>query len=417
MNDTTTLADEWFYKDNTSGHEQGPFTAEQMQGWSRAGFFPPKTPVKQTQSGAWQPISQVDWTSVLENNSGKKKKRSKKKKRKQDDDTGVGDADVQARIAALREQHQQTSIDDRIAALRAQDNDESEVIESSVDDRIAALREQEEEVSVDDRIAALRAQDDNRGEASEPSVDDRIAALRKAQEESVDDRIAALRDDENEGEEQDSVDARIAALKAENATVGNEAQEEGDSSAQDRIDALRNEGLVEQQVPSVFEATNNDNEVPSYPLDLADQNGAPEEPPTYYPLPDDLEEGEGGAVAPYPNDLDYPVNNAYPVDDGEETSAYPYVVAPYPAEDVPAYPVDEPDAAEPPKKVFKGDKALIGLVPTNLRKRHANTKPPKTKPKAKPAPPSTVAGEASTTEKKSIADDYESFMKEIGDLK
>ena len=161
------------------------------------------------------------------------------------------------------------------------------------------------------------------------------------------------------------------------------------------------------------QAAHQNDEMPSYPVHMAaaqDDTAAQEPPPAYYPLPEDMEGDE--AVAPYPSDMEYPVDDAYPVDDGDE-SAYP-VVAPYPNEDD-AYPLND-STPEPPKKVYKADKEVVGLVPTNLQRRRA-TKPAKAKSKAKAAPAPSYQDTSAKSNSKSVADDYDDFMKEINDLK
>ena len=50
----------WYYKDNTSGSLQGPFSAEQMLGWKS--FFTSDTPVRFGHEGDFVELSQVDFS-------------------------------------------------------------------------------------------------------------------------------------------------------------------------------------------------------------------------------------------------------------------------------------------------------------------------------------------------------------------
>ena len=365
--------DLWWYRDNTSHQLQGPFTSVQMQAWNQAGFFPPTTPVKRGgDSQEFVAICQIDWNVQVAKASGMNHGKKKKKHKHKEDSSSADE-----RIAALRDQQSnETSVDDRIAAIRAQENVVTE--ESGV----VNVQEMEatEESSVNDRIAALRAQTSET--LDEIGVEERITALR--------------REHEQQQEEEDSVDARIAALKAEQKDKDTE-RADVDSSVQDRINALRNDLFFQQEGANasgtVDEPTEDGQyeEIPSYPVDLNVQDvvQGDNEPPPYYPLPDDMEDvGGDAAVAPYPSDLDYPVNDAYPVsdpypvDDLDAGASYP-VVAPYPVDEQvdsrASRPVEDMSSA-PAKKVIKADKEVVGLVPTNLQRRRTNKK---SKPAAK----------------------------------
>ena len=410
----------WYYTD-TNDQLQGPFSTAQMHSWHQAGFFPPATPVRKGDTQAFMPISQIDWDSKVAKASGQSIK--KKKEHSAED-----------RIAALRQQKEQPPVHDRIAELRKQrqvesvedgmetwkgesveeritalhrQNEQPQEEDTCIEDRIAALRKQSQDESVEDRIVVLKDESvedriaslhrENEQKQMETSVEDRIAALRKQNQgepESVADRFAALQDD--------TVDDRIAALRRPNE------DEQEESSVEDRIAALknRNEGIETADFA--------ESEEPAYPLALDTNHFAmmDEPPPAYYPLPDDM---EGDAVAPYPTDLDYPANDAYPVGDGE-ISGYPDVVGPYPGDESDATdnPLDHTVQSEPPKKVFKADKDVVGLIPTNLQKRRASKKV-KALPTMTKVRPATT--EPKPTKSKSVADDYDDFMKEISSLR
>ena len=346
--------------------------------------FPPTTPVRKGDAETFVSMSQIDWNAQVAKATGKTSVQKKKKNER--------------------------SVEDRIAALRSQENGKSE--EAAVDDRIASLRaqvvENAAESFVDDRIAVLRAQDVEF--ELDSTVDNKFSALR--------------RENEMQEEENDSVKDRIAALRAER---DNETEQmKADASVQGRINALRDETVAAGAVDGPAEAARNE-EMPPCSANLHANKDAPrneEPPPAYYPLPDDTDEGQG-VVAPYPSDLDYPVCDVYPVDDRDATSPFSYVVAPYPTEEgvtgsAAAYP-DDDAVQEPPTKKFKADKEVIGLVPTNLQKRRANKKTV-----AAPTVPNVwtsnatcqnVKAESKLAKAQSVADDYEDFMKDIGELK
>lgn len=156
-----------------------------------------------------------------------------------------------------------------------------------------------------------------------------------------------------------------------------------------------------------------------------------------YPLPSDDE------AVPYPVDVEYPVDDAYPNtsdaygDGGGEMAA----VAPYPTDTdgEGGFAVGEPGVMPPPKeekKEYTGDRAVVGFVPTNLRvKRRAAAPAKKTTRKKASTTPRTLerqevpttnniaeeseeggGAEASGKGKYSVADDYNKFMEEISQL-
>lgn len=201
---------------------------------------------------------------------------------------------------------------------------------------------------IEDRIAALKGVTNDDQNDAETDIDARIAALRGEAENDVDARIAALRGEtKDENEVENDVDARIAALKGENT---NEVQ---------------------------------DGPPPSYPVD--DEVMPPE---THMAE-------EGDVIAPYPvedegdnygDDVPYPTDVAYPVDDGE--FAYPNTdaaydeagmndeVVPYyfPENDTVTYDESNNNAENAPaKKKYSGDKAVVGFVPSHLRRTKKKT--------------------------------------------
>ena len=58
----------WYYRDNSSGAVQGPFSGQQMMGWRDAGFFPPTTPIRfghGEMNEEFIPLSEIDFTAPV----------------------------------------------------------------------------------------------------------------------------------------------------------------------------------------------------------------------------------------------------------------------------------------------------------------------------------------------------------------
>lgn len=58
----------WYYRDNSSGAVQGPFSGDQMVGWRDAGFFPPTTPIRfghGEMNEEFIPLSDVDFSAPM----------------------------------------------------------------------------------------------------------------------------------------------------------------------------------------------------------------------------------------------------------------------------------------------------------------------------------------------------------------
>ena len=450
----------WHYIDQ-AGVLQGPFSSEQMIGWSQAGFFPGDTMVRNGQQGEFSEMNLVDLSTGRMNEESV----SNHEDVNVDVDVereGIDDQPVESvedRIAALKRSIQESPlnrVEDRIAALKNGMNDQPV---ESVEDRIAALKRGMQESplnSVEDKIAALK-----NGMNDQPveSVEDRIAALKRGMQESpmesVEDRIAALKNNVIE-EPMESVEDRIAALKGK--AVSLQGEDINNATTYVRLDPPnRNENDKGIEVPS-HNLSGNDNQVPEYPVgDEEGNNDALAYPAvTTYPIDDGNEPiayyvgNEGDSAAPYPEVDAYPSdegNNvaAYPVMDEAEQAMYPTDVA-YPAVDddnaypntddaymsnteggevAPYYipPADKDDDNAPPKKaVFKGDKAVVGFVPSNLKvRRTMKTKKPRKRAVAKAKIIATEETKNVTlgTEPvaKAVTDDYEKFMTEINLIK
>ena len=174
---------------------------------------------------------------------------------------------------------------------------------------------------------------------------------------------------------EDGIEARIAALKG-GANQDPPPKTETDDDVHARIAALRDERIANhaddgetaaEQAAPYGELEAYDDEPPAYSLD--GDAAYPADVP--YPVDDDVE---------YPADVPYPVDDAYPGGDeaypdtdgayGQAADDYPSVVAPY-------YTGEEEATGPPPSedsklKEYKGDKAVVGFVPSNLAVKRTN---------------------------------------------
>ena len=220
-------------------------------------------------------------------------------------------------------------------------------------------------------------------------------------DDGIEARIAALKGGVNQEpppktETDDDVDARIAALRGERVA----------SHADD------GETAAEQAAPYGAPEAHGD-EPPAYSLD--DDAAYPADVP--YPVDDDVE---------YPADVPYPVDDAYPGGDeaypdtdgayGQAADDYPSAVAPY-------YTGEEEAAPEDAKlKEYKGDKAVVGFVPSNLAVKRTNKEVGETPRKRRKTAAAAAVPDDEMTSKDdpkstSVAEDYNDFMKEVATLK
>ncbi len=362
----------WYYIDQ-SGICQGPFQSEQMVGWDGAGFFPKETMVRNGEEGEFVEIAMVDLSNgkmlVLNHNDVEQ----------EDDDI---DNSVDVRIAMLKKslaERPVESVEDRIAALK------NDMVEPQVDE------------SVEGRIAALK---NTMTEPPVESVEDRIAALKNTMAEPPSYPVEV--DDVQGVEENNPVYPGVSAYPVD----------ESDNIA---VYPDETDGVKEAPYPvvSTYPVEEGD-DVPSYPMDEDEEIPA-------YPVDDDE-----FADVPYPTDVAYPIDDdggggeyAYPNTDDAYGSAATDEVAPYyiPNENY------ENKAPEPKKAVFKGDKAVVGFVPSNLQvRRNVKTKPVRKKivkanPKFVTVDSKDGSKKASETHSNAITDDYEKFMGEINSLK
>lgn len=132
---TEKIEHEWWYKDDTSGSIQGPYSKAQMVTWVRAGYFPPTTPMRCAVDDPWKPLQHYEHLREALPDSMRPVMQKKERN------------SVQDRIAALKrgtsekeQDSDQDSVQKRIAVLRGEVNSNASSDEDSVQKRIAALR-------------------------------------------------------------------------------------------------------------------------------------------------------------------------------------------------------------------------------------------------------------------------------------
>jgi hypothetical protein len=327
----------WYYRDNTSGAIQGPFSGEQMMGWRD--FFPLFTPVRfgHSASDLFMFLSEIDFMNppvtpvpppppLLENNIAAVP---------YEPVSYDGDERGQCGLKSKPEESQNEG--DFISDIDGNPQPEVEICLPPPSD------DEDDNTNDDD-------DEDNN------SNGDRINP-------EVDLCIPPPSDDETDDENHDY------------------------DNTGDRINEEENQ--FETPYPAVEEST--------FPID---------------------------EVVPYPVDVEYPFDEGYEYPDtgGAHASGEMSAVAPYPiADDVVFGVTDYLDGrmddygvtplTEVKKKEYKGDKEVVGFVPSHLRvKRKNGTK--KTSATSKPKtfqPTQAPAGY-------SVAEDYEKFMDEISEL-
>ena len=229
---------------------------------------------------------------------------------------------------------------------------------------------------------------------------------------------------------EDGIEARIAALK------GSAPPENANEEAPVFTERGENNGEEASPYPDVVAEEGGGGVAPAYgAIEAYDA-----EPPAY-PLDDD----EAGEI-PYPEDVPYPVDDAYPIDDeagaypdtdaayGQAHDGYPAVAPYYTGEEVPAYPLQEGEDVVPPTdaavdakptlKEYKGDAAVVGFVPSNLAVKRTNKEVGETSRKRRKPNGATVTKEdvpedesSAEPQGKSVAENYDDFMKQVAALK
>ena len=367
----------WWYRD-TSHNVQGPFGTEQILDWSRAGYFPPDTPVRQGEKGKWWVLADVDWTT------GERKVVVKNKQ---------GGA-VEDRIAALRKHPTIARHDGNPACaedLREQvlttannhdddDDNESGDDDTSVAARIEALKQSISTRGDVDGGVSERSHDLEQGHSPSTEVndddDDEIAA-----------RIAALRKP-LVNDNQSSVDTHIHALGGMTNPVDT-------LNSVMNVECFKRAGESHNEImPFAYPMLETD-KPPVYPID--DNMLYPSGADLAYPIYDERLDLHGDIPYPmdsYPMDASYPVTGAY----AEESSK------------------DYPDSAYDTTADDKAKTTLLvvpGLIPTHLQKSRKS----RSAAKVMVAKPKLPQEKPTKENSKALADDYDNFMEEIASLK
>ncbi|KAL7437219.1 hypothetical protein ACHAXM_005518 [Skeletonema potamos] len=310
----------WYYRDNSSGSVQGPFSREQMLGWRDAGFFPPTTPIRfghGEMNEEFIALLEVDFTAP----------------------TGQ---------AAPPPPPPPPPFAPELAA----------VAYPSIDD-----------VIVEENTLELQPYDDDDGHKRHISEAELAEPLPSGEEDNGADNYAEV----------------DMCLPPPSDDEGDEIEECIPPPSDDEQDEFGNNGT----------AANGD-EIPSY-YPHGEITNVP------YPVDDDV--------------VDYPdTSYAYPnTDDAYGDMSYDNIpaVAPYPNADDTTEDSETKAGLPPPeeKKKYDGDKAVVGFMPSHLRRKRPA--PKKSAPKVVNATVTTAA----TSSKNSVSDDYDKFMNEITALK
>lgn len=339
----------WYYCDNTSGAIQGPFSGDQMIGW-RA-FFPLFTPVRfgNESDGTFVPLSEIDFMNPPITPVPPPPPASEEEIAAVADqpiyDSNDDDGHRQYRLKSKPEESQ---------ALMLPEVFETEVAESQPEVEMCVPPPSDDE---DDYTSDVDDRDNNtNGNCIDPEVD--LC-------------IPPPSDDEADDEDDDH----------------------------DKVD----DNELEMCVP------------PSIDDDEGDHSEIPYPAVEQYPFPIDEE-------LPYPVDVEYPIDDetyGYPDTGGAFSPGEMSAVAPYPiAGDVVFGVTEDSDGrtedhgvippVEEKKKKYKGDKEVVGFVPSHLRVKRKITK---SKKSSTPTPKTSKP-----TQGYSVAEDYNKFMEEISEL-
>ncbi|KAL9181405.1 hypothetical protein ACHAXT_010210 [Thalassiosira profunda] len=348
----------WFYRDNTSGTIQGPFSGEQMMGWKA--FFPPTTPVRFGEDGAFVPLAEVDFASPPT--------------------PPIPEETAKVADTATEEVANGTSVEDVAESSQAPEKGSGEGMPQPTT---------EEELQ----------QSQSEAETAEPSQADGPEAVAAspplADGAEVEVCLPPPSDDEDNDDNAGSAEAEI-----EECVPPPSDDEEMDGDADGEKDN------IEECLPPPSDDEQED-EVPypavgEYPLPDDDDEPYPQ---MEYPINDDAypEDATGGdmaAVAPYPTEEDmHGVPDYAQEQNAEEGGLMP--------------------PAEAEKKQYDGDKAVVGFMPSHLRVKRSAAKQPKKPVMKQTASPVASEEKVDTADgkAKSVAEDYENFMSEISDLR
>ena len=372
----------WYYRDNTSGAMQGPFSGEQMMGW-RA-FFSATTPVRFGHDGGgdFVALAEVDFVEPPLPPVPVPPPPPPPEPVKPGEATDV------ASYPVVRD-----DIDD------ADDSAENELEQTPEEEAI---------------MPPLTAEDDD----LKPSTSEAdIAEPPPAHDEDaeVEMCLPPPSDDEDIGEESGNgpeVEMCLPPPSDDENDADGVPEEEmclpPPSDDEDEVGEASYPAVGEYHIPDDEDAVPYPADV-EYPVD--DDYPDMEYPDTSYAYGDAT---EIAAVAPYPtDDVDFGVTSDAVTEDQQQSGGMQEVMHAMP-------PVEEKK-----KKEYAGDKAVVGFMPSHLRvKRTVAAKPTKKKKTAMAkqsllltSDSAPVEDGAKKQEKYSVADDYNKFMEEISELK
>jgi len=361
----------WYYRDNTSGAVQGPFSGEQMMGWRP--FFPMTTPVRFDQGGAFVALAEVDFVSPP---------------------VPVPPPPPPP---------------DVMMAMPAYSVDNDASVENGVDTTLP-----ESEVI----MPPLTAEDDELKKPTNSEAESAEPLSRDGVDGPEGEMCFPPPSDDEGGDEdndvgEDAEGPEVDACLPPPSDADFDGENDGDGGGEEVGMCL--------PPPSDDEQEEDQSEVP-YPV--VGEYPVPSEDAVPYPV--DMEYPVDDDMYAYPNTSDAYDDNG----PGEIMAA----VAPYPNTDDVAFGAtnDEQQSdgqgAMPPieakKKEFEGDKAVVGFVPSHLRVKRGVVAKKSTKKKPvtlKQAPPqgndTEIKGGYMQAGRYSVADDYNKFMEEISELK
>jgi len=400
----------WFYRDNTSGAIQGPFSGEQMMGW-RA-FFPATTPV---QFGLDRDAEFVALSEVGFKKSPVPPPPPPPVEDAVSADKTVNDSNVFNNTENKLDPVPEVETDDTQQSMPSLTNeDEAKPPKPEVD--IAEPTSPTYANEGPEVQMCFPPPSDDEGCDFDGHVDESNDADVKINDgPEVDACVPPPSDDdtnENNFEEGDDHEADLC--------VPPPTDDEADENNFDEEDGHEADLCV--LPPSDDEEEEVDQSEILYP--------AVGEHPEY-PVPEDDD------VVPYPADVEYPVeDDAYGYPDtgdayGDVLAGEMSAIAPYPSAADCVYGISndseqqltEGHGVMPPtgeKKKYDGDRAVVGFMPSHLRVKRNVTKLTKKKSLAKQEAVSSTKPSGTGKEElqgNSVADDYHKFMDEISELK
>jgi hypothetical protein len=372
----------WYYRDNTSGAIQGPFSGEQMMGW-RA-YFLPFTPVRfgHEIDGIFLPLSEIDFMNPpIVPVPPPPPASDEEIAAVTDQPIGVSNDDDQHGQYGLKSEPEESP------AAMLPETFETEAAELQPEVEMCVPPPSDDE---DDYTSDVDDQDNNaKGDHIDPEVD---LCIPPPSDDEADD----------EGDDYEKYD--------DHEFVPPHTGDDGESISGSAIKVGGLPGSASKVGGLSSSASTHDDE--------ADHSNIPYPAVEDYTFP--VDEG-----VPYPVDVEYPIDEAYGYPDtgGAYAPGEMSAVAPYPiAGDVAFGVTDDLNGrtenhgvkrpVEVKKKEYTGDKDVVGFIPSHLRVKRKIAKSKKTLTHTSTTSDPTQG----PAQGYSVADDYNKFMEEISEL-